>query len=115
MPDRAGWRRERMPDYPDTAYFTLAPDWVCEVLSASTRRLDLREKRPDYAREGVAHRMPRARPFKAPETRIASCDSPANRHAPVELVPLPPCLPCRTATSRYCALASSITRLRLAQ
>ena len=37
VPDLAGWRRERMPDYPDTAYSTLAPDWVCEVLSVSTR------------------------------------------------------------------------------
>ena len=55
VPDLAGWRRERMPDYPDTAYVTLPPDWVCEVLSASTRRLDLQEKRPVYAREGVAH------------------------------------------------------------
>ncbi len=55
VPDLAGWRRERMPDYPDTAYVTLAPDWVCEVLSASTRRLDLHGKRPVYAREGVGH------------------------------------------------------------
>ena len=42
-----------MPEYPDTAYVTLAPDWVCEVLSASTRKVDLHEKRPIYAREGV--------------------------------------------------------------
>ena len=55
VPDLAGWRRERMPDYPETAYVTLAPDWVCEVLSASTRRLDLHGKRPIYAREGVSH------------------------------------------------------------
>ena len=55
VPDLAGWRRERMPDYPDTAYFTLAPGWVCEVLSASTRELDLHGKRPVYARERVAH------------------------------------------------------------
>ena len=55
VPDLAGWRRERMPDYPDAAYFTLAPDWVCEVLSASTRRLDLHFKRPVYAREEVRH------------------------------------------------------------
>ncbi len=55
VPDLAGWRRERMPEYPDTAYVTLAPDWVCEVLSASTRRLDLHGKRPIYAREGVSH------------------------------------------------------------
>jgi len=55
VPDLAGWRRERTPDYPETAYFTLAPDWVCEVLSVSTRRLDLHGKRPVYAHEGVAH------------------------------------------------------------
>ena len=55
VPDLTGWRRERMPEYPQTAYVTLAPDWVCEVLSASTRRVDLQEKRPVYAREGVAH------------------------------------------------------------
>ena len=55
VPDLAGWRRERMPDYPDSAYVTLAPDWVCEVLSASTRRHDLHGKRPIYAREGVGH------------------------------------------------------------
>ena len=55
VPDLAGWRRERMPDYPDIAYVTLPPDWGCEVLSASTRRLDLQEKRPVYAREGVQH------------------------------------------------------------
>ena len=55
VPDLAGWRRERMPGYPDVAYFTLPPDWVCEVLSASTRKIDLHGKRPIYAREGVAH------------------------------------------------------------
>ena len=55
VPDLAGWRRERMAELPDTAYFTLAPDWVCEVLSASTRKLDLHEKRPVYAREGIPH------------------------------------------------------------
>ena len=55
VPDLAGWRRERMPEPPDTAYFTLAPDWACEVLSASTRRFDLHGKRPIYAREGVAY------------------------------------------------------------
>ena len=37
------------------SYLTLAPDWVCEVLSPSTRKFDLEEKRPAYAREGVGH------------------------------------------------------------
>jgi Uma2 family endonuclease len=55
VPDLAGWRRTRMPSYPETAYSTLAPDWVCEILSPSTRRLDLEAKRPVYAREGVRH------------------------------------------------------------
>ena len=44
-----------MPEPPDTAYVTLAPDWACEVLSASTRKRDLHGKRPVYAREGVVH------------------------------------------------------------
>ena len=55
VPDLAGWRRERMAELPETAYVTLAPDWVCEVLSASTRRLDLHGKRPIYAREAVPY------------------------------------------------------------
>jgi Uma2 family endonuclease len=55
VPDLAGWRRERMPAMPDTAYFTLAPDWVCEVLSPSTARLDRRRKLAVYAREGIGH------------------------------------------------------------
>jgi len=55
VPDLAGWRREHLPVPPDEAFFTLAPDWVCELLSPSTRRLDLEKKRPIYAREGIAH------------------------------------------------------------
>ena len=44
-----------MPNYPETAYIALAPGWVCEMPSVSTRRLDLHGKRPVYAREGVSH------------------------------------------------------------
>ena len=55
VPDIGGWRRETMPEYPDAAYCTVAPDWVCEVLSPSTRRIDLGGKRDVYAREGVSH------------------------------------------------------------
>ncbi|MEM8626219.1 MAG: Uma2 family endonuclease [Pseudomonadota bacterium] len=55
VPDIAVWRRERMLTYPDGAYFELAPDWVCEMLSPGTRQSDLVEKRAIYAREGVAH------------------------------------------------------------
>jgi len=55
IPDLAGWRVERMPQLPDTAYFTLVPDWVCEVLSRSTEKLDRDEKLPYYAEHGVPH------------------------------------------------------------
>lgn len=55
VPDLAGWRRERMPRLPDAAWFDIAPDWVCEILSPGTRRLDLTEKRDIYAAAGVRH------------------------------------------------------------
>lgn len=55
VPDLAGWRREKMPRLPDTAWFETAPDWVCEILSPSTARDDRTEKMPLYARMGVSH------------------------------------------------------------
>ena len=36
-------------------FFTLAPDWVCEVLSPGTQRIDRGRKADLYAREGVKH------------------------------------------------------------
>lgn len=55
VPDLAGWRRERMPELPETSAFELAPDWVCEVLSPSTAATDRAEKMPIYARERVTN------------------------------------------------------------
>jgi len=55
VPDLAGWRRERMPVLRDVPYFEQAPDWVCEVVSPSTGRLDRVRKMPIYAREQVRH------------------------------------------------------------
>ena len=55
VPDLASWRRERMPEVPDTAAFDLAPDWICEVLSPSTAATDRVEKLPIYVREHVGH------------------------------------------------------------
>jgi Uma2 family endonuclease len=43
----AGGRR-----LPDTPYFELAPDWVCEVLSSSTALLERARKLAIYARAG---------------------------------------------------------------
>jgi hypothetical protein len=55
VPDLAGWRRSRVPRFPDVDYFSVAPDWVCEVLSPPTVALDRAKKLPVYAREGVEH------------------------------------------------------------
>ena len=55
VPDLAGWRRERLPSTPNDAYLTLAPDWVCEVVSPSTEHIDRGKKLRIYAREGVTH------------------------------------------------------------
>ena len=55
VPDVAGWRRERMPRLPKTAYFDTPPDWVCEVLSPSTSRFDRTDKLAIYATFDVKH------------------------------------------------------------
>ena len=54
VPDITGWRRSRLPELPDAAFMTLAPDWICEVLSPITETLD-RSKLRIYAREGVSY------------------------------------------------------------
>lgn len=56
VPDLTGWRRERMPSFPyDAAFFNLAPDWACEVLSPSTSKIDRGDKLSIHAREGVPY------------------------------------------------------------
>ena len=55
VPDLAGWRHERLPALRPDAFMTLAPDWVCEVVSPSTESIDRGKKLRIYAREGVAH------------------------------------------------------------
>jgi len=54
-PDLAGWRRERMPEVTAKAYFTIVPDWICEVLSPSNALHDRSKKLPLYAANGVNH------------------------------------------------------------
>jgi Uma2 family endonuclease len=41
--------------YEDVLFFSLAPDWVCEVLSPSTERFDRSRKLRIYAEAGVLH------------------------------------------------------------
>ena len=55
VPDIAGWRLENLPEYPKTNYFTVAPDWICEVLSASTERRDRTVKTRIYAEQGIPY------------------------------------------------------------
>jgi Uma2 family endonuclease len=55
VPDLAGWRRERLPKLPDTAYIETPPDWLCEVLSPSTQQADRTDKLAIYAAFGVRH------------------------------------------------------------
>jgi Uma2 family endonuclease len=55
VPDLAGWRRERMPELPETAWFEFSPDWVCEILSPGTAQTDRSIKMPLYAKNEVGH------------------------------------------------------------
>ena len=62
-----------MPRLPDTAWFELAPDWVCEILSPASARLDRAEKLPLYAGVGVGHAWlvdPDLRLLEAYENRL---------------------------------------------
>jgi Uma2 family endonuclease len=54
-PDLAGWLRGRLPELSDVEPIRVVPDWVCEILSPSTRRHDLLIKKPYYAKVGVPH------------------------------------------------------------
>jgi Uma2 family endonuclease len=53
IPDLAGWRRARVPIFPDDRPVTVVPDWVCEVLSPSTGRIDRVKKAHGYLEGGV--------------------------------------------------------------
>jgi len=55
VPDLAGWRRERVLRLPNAAFFDVAPDWACEVVSPTTAGADRVRKMRIYARESVGH------------------------------------------------------------
>lgn len=55
VPDMSGWRRERFPEKISDNWISVAPDWVCEVLSPGTIRIDKVRKMPLYGQYGVPH------------------------------------------------------------
>lgn len=55
IPDLAGWREVRLPALPRSGPIPVKPDWVCEILSRSTRRNDRRVKLPIYFAAGIEH------------------------------------------------------------
>ena len=56
VPDISGWRLARVPnDFLESTVITLAPDWVCEVLSDRTRGIDRVKKQRIYHRAQVSH------------------------------------------------------------
>ena len=55
VPDIAGWRAENLLRNQARRFSDAVPDWVCEVLSPTTRHIDLGRKSDIYARDGVSH------------------------------------------------------------
>ena len=53
VPDVAGWRTMRWQPTGDEVGITTVPDWLCEILSPSTARLDRLHKMDAYARAGL--------------------------------------------------------------
>ena len=65
VPDLAGWKRGRFPASEETNWISVAPDWVCEVLSPSTETIDRGDKVPLYASQGISHAW-----LMSPATRV---------------------------------------------
>jgi Uma2 family endonuclease len=48
VPDLSGWRKEKHPGLPAGTPLEDIPDWVCEVISPNSRKLDKQLKPPIY-------------------------------------------------------------------
>lgn len=55
VPDLAGWRCDRMARLPNAPTIELAPDWVCEILSPSTAKIDRVRKMHIFAQVRTPH------------------------------------------------------------
>ena len=67
VPDLAGWRRERLPVFPDAPFIDLAPDWVCE--NPLPRHPPLRPHREARPLRRERRRPPLARRPRRPHPR----------------------------------------------
>lgn len=54
-PDLSGWRRERLLAPWETRPIDVVPDWICEIVSPSSARLDTVIKVRLYAAQGVRY------------------------------------------------------------
>ena len=54
VPDLAGWKKERFPIDEDHNWISVAPDWVCEIISPSSASIDRVRKMGIY----LMHRVP---------------------------------------------------------
>ena len=55
VPDLAGWRKERFPVDEPHNWISVAPDWICEILSPSTARYDRIRKMRIYGLHEVPY------------------------------------------------------------
>lgn len=53
VPDWAGWKKSSFSHHFSETGIAIAPQWVCEILSAESEKLDREQKLPIYAREEV--------------------------------------------------------------
>ena len=92
VPDIAGWRVNKHPRNRANSFSEVVPNWVCEVLSPTTRKLDLGRKSDIYAREGVSHLWivdPKARTLQASALSDGTW-LPVSTLADAETVSVPP-------------------------
>lgn len=110
VPDIAGWRRERMPVVPEVAFFTLAPDWVCEVQSPSTTAHDRKRKLPRYAAMGVQHVWfvdPRCKTIEVFKLETATATNDAEQGSPRTDASTAIAIESRTALSPHYVLSAA--------
>nr|WP_281793606.1 Uma2 family endonuclease [Desulforhabdus amnigena] len=66
VPDLAAWRKGRFPYSEETNWISVPPDWVCEIISPSTVRVDKVRKMPIYAQYMVYRTSGSSTPLPGP-------------------------------------------------